>query len=127
MLCSRCKKNTAVIFITRNDGTNNVNEGLCLKCAKELNIGPINDMMQKMGIDDEQLEMLSNEMNNAFTGGMIPAEDVTDEMENDDIAGRTAAFPFLNNIFGNPPAIPEMNVSEPQQNKGDKKKKKWKL
>ena len=54
-LCSRCKKNVAVIFITRLEGGQTKNEGLCLKCAKEMGIKPVEDMMQKMGISDEDL------------------------------------------------------------------------
>ena len=49
-LCSRCKKNVAVVFISKLDGEKTINEGLCLKCAKELGIQPVNEMMEKMGI-----------------------------------------------------------------------------
>ena len=57
-LCSRCKKNVAVVFITRLDpnGQSSHNEGLCLKCARELNIRPVTDMIEKMGLSDEELE-----------------------------------------------------------------------
>ena len=69
-LCSRCKKNVAVVFITRLDpnGQNSHNEGLCLKCARELNIRPVTDMIEKMGLSDEELEGLTNEMMSAFDG-----------------------------------------------------------
>lgn len=114
-LCSRCKKNVAVVFITRLDsGNQSHNEGLCLKCARELNIRPVTDMMDKMGINDEDLEGLTNEMMSAFDGaesmeGMLgnlanasdsedTSEDNTDE---DDEEGRTATFPFLNKLMGN--------------------------
>ena len=49
-ICSRCKKNVAVVFITKIENGHTVNEGLCLKCAKELGIKPVEDMMQRMGI-----------------------------------------------------------------------------
>ena len=69
-LCSRCKKNVAVVFITRLDpnGQSSHNEGLCLKCARELNIRPVTDMIEKMGLSDEELEGLTNEMMSAFDG-----------------------------------------------------------
>ena len=56
MLCSRCKRRPAVVFMTRMEGTETINEGLCLKCAKELGIKPVDDMMKQMGITDEELE-----------------------------------------------------------------------
>ncbi len=128
MLCSRCKKNVAVVFITRSDGTKNINEGLCLKCAKELNIGPINDMMQKMGIDDDQLEAIAGEMNGAINGSLMGGDvtDLADGDGEDDPMGRTASFPFLNNLFGGTPA--EGNGEQPHKGrKEETKKKKWKF
>ena len=65
-LCARCKKNVAVIFITKIENGVSTNEGLCLKCAKELNIKPVDDIMKKMGISDDDLEGLSSEMMEAF-------------------------------------------------------------
>ena len=53
----------AVVFITRMEGDKSVNEGLCLKCAKELNIKPVTDLMDKMGITDEQLDAMDDQMN----------------------------------------------------------------
>ena len=61
-LCSRCKKNVAVVFITRMENGKNINEGLCLKCAKNLGLPQVNEMMQRMGITDEDLDNISNEM-----------------------------------------------------------------
>lgn len=110
-LCSRCKKNVAVVFITRLDSNNQShNEGLCLKCARDLNIRPVTEMMDKMGISDEDLEGLTNEMISAFDGaesmeGLMgnlanPSED-SDDNEEDEEEGRTATFPFLNKLMGN--------------------------
>ncbi len=100
-MCSRCGKNVAVVFITRLEGGTSKNEGLCLKCAKELGIKPINDMMQKMGITDEDLDNLTNEMMSAFGGAEglegLMAQDKDGQDEEDD--GRTATFPFLNQLF----------------------------
>ncbi len=99
-LCSRCKKNLAVVFITKMENGQQKHEGLCLKCAKELGIKPVEDMMQKMGISEEDLDSLNNEMMGAF-GDMENLEGLmeTDEDEEDD-AGKTATFPFLNKLFG---------------------------
>ncbi|MBR6521736.1 MAG: ATP-dependent Clp protease ATP-binding subunit [Oscillospiraceae bacterium] len=104
-ICSRCKKNVAVVFITKIENGQTVNEGLCIKCAKELGIKPINDMMNNMGVTDEELENLSKEMLAAFGG----EEDIPDADGDDDESGKTATFPFLNKLFGganhaNPPA-----------------------
>ena len=65
-LCSRCKKNVAVIFITRLEGGQTKNEGLCLKCARELHIKPVDDVINKMGLSDDELDGLTNEMMEAL-------------------------------------------------------------
>ena len=101
-LCSRCHKNVAVIFISKLEGGETKNEGLCLKCARELGIKPIDDMMKKMGISDDDLDNLTNEMMSAFGGaegmeGLMSAEEA-DEDEEDE--GKTATFPFLSQLFG---------------------------
>ena len=101
-LCSRCHKNVAVVFIQKLENGTAKTEGLCLKCAKELGIQPLEDMMQKMGISDEDLENLSNEMMTAMgspenLAGLIPSDTSDDE---DDEDGKTATFPFLNKLFG---------------------------
>ena len=62
MLCSRCKKRPAVIFIAKQEGENTTNEGLCLTCAKELGIKPVNDLLDKFGISDEELNAMSDQM-----------------------------------------------------------------
>ena len=61
-LCSKCKKNVAVVFISRLDGGKTVNEGLCLKCARALGIKQVDDVMKQMGITDEDLENMSGEL-----------------------------------------------------------------
>ena len=105
-LCSRCHKNVAVIFISKLEGGETKNEGLCLKCARELGIKPIDDMMKKMGISDEDLDNLTNEMMSAFGGaegmeGLLAQPDGGDDEQDD---GRTATFPFLSQLFGGGPA-----------------------
>ena len=100
-LCTRCGKNVAVIFITKIEAGQTKNEGLCLKCARELHIKPVDDVINKMGISDEDLESLSGEMMNAL-GGVEDLMNVepSDGDEEDD--GKTATFPFLNRLFGGP-------------------------
>ena len=71
-MCTRCNKNVAVVFITKIEGGETKNEGLCLKCARELGIKPVDDMMKKMGISDEDLESISTEMMSAFGGAEEP-------------------------------------------------------
>ena len=112
-MCSRCGKNVAVIFITKLENGTSKNEGLCLKCAREMGIKPIDDMMKKMGITDEDLDNLTNEMMSAF-GGAEGMEGLmnqpADNGEEDD--GRTATFPFLNQLFGGgTPSAPQQPAS----------------
>ena len=102
-LCSRCHKNVAVIFIQKLEAGKTTTEGLCLKCAKDLGIKPVEDMMQKMGISDEDLDGLTSEMMSAFGGaegaeGLVPQ--AGDDADADDDEGRTATFPFLSKLFG---------------------------
>ena len=99
-LCSRCKKNVAVVFISKLDGDKTVNEGLCLKCAKDLGLPQVDDMMKRMGISDEDLETLNSEMMQAFNG-VENIEDLPggDEDSGEEEDGKTATFPFLNRLF----------------------------
>jgi len=127
-LCSRCHKNVAVIFIQKLEGGATKSEGLCLKCAKEIGIKPVEDMMQKMGITDEDLEGLTNEMMSAFGGaegmeGLMSQEDDSGEDEED---GKTATFPFLNRLFGGAGAQPQPQPPEREspRERGDKEKAK---
>ncbi len=120
-LCSRCHKNVAVIFVTRIEGGETKNEGLCLKCAKELGIKPVEDMMKKMGISEEDLEGLTNEMMSAF-GGAEGMESLTPQPDDDqeDDEGRTATFPFLNRLFGGQPAQDSPSGEQTRQQREEK-------
>ncbi len=100
-LCSRCKKNYAVVFITKIENGETKNEGLCLKCAKELGIKPIDDMMQRMGITDDELDNMTDEMMNAVNGGEELMESPMPDDDDDEEDGRTATFPYLSRLFGN--------------------------
>ena len=130
-LCSRCKKNVAVVYISRMENGQTVNEGLCLKCARDLGLPQVDDMMKRMGISDEELDTLNSEMLQALNGVEniedLPAgEDLGEEDE-----GKTATFPFLNRLFGG--AAPGAGAPEAEQpphterekdsRKGDKKRK----
>ena len=74
-ICTRCGKNPAVVFITKIDqNSNSTQEGLCLKCAKELGIKPINRLMEQMGITEDTLDMLAEEIGSLEDlGGLVPA------------------------------------------------------
>ena len=98
-MCSRCGKNVAVVFITKMEGNETKNEGLCLKCARELHIKPVDEMMEKMGISDEDLDSLSGDMMNALNGveSLMDIDGTSDDSDDD---GKTATFPFLNRLFG---------------------------
>ena len=102
-LCARCHKNMAVVFINRIENGQSHQEGLCLKCARELHIKPIDDIISKMGINDEELDGLSTEMMEAMQNLSGNGDDLMN-IENDDDSsdddGKTATFPFLNRLFG---------------------------
>jgi len=133
-MCSRCGKNVAIIFITKIENGTSKNEGLCLKCARELHIKPVDDVINKMGISDEELENLNGDMMNAMNSleELPPADG--DDGGNDD--GKTATFPFLNRLFGGPAAAgnaqdannasaPAGNTGKPEQREAPKGKRKF--
>ncbi len=120
-ICSKCKKNVAVVFISRmNEKGEAVNEGLCLKCAAELKLPQVEEMMRRMGITPEDLEGINNEMMQAF-GGAEELEDGGDEDEGDEESGKTATFPFLNRLFGG--AAPAEKSEQPASGSGREEKK----
>ncbi len=136
-LCSRCKKNMAVIFINRIENGSSTQEGLCLRCARELHIKPIDDIISKMGLSDEDLEGLSGEMMDVMrniTGG--GSDDGLMTIENSDSdtddEGKTATFPFLNRLFGNQNPLAERGgdgepARGPAPREGGEKKSKQKF
>ena len=105
-LCSRCKKNVAVVFITKVENGQTTNEGLCLKCAKELGIKQVDDIVQRMGISDDDLEELSGEM-------LSLLQQQPDQDDEDEVGSRTATFPHMNRLFGGEP----MKKEEPAERK----------
>ena len=125
-LCSKCKKNVAVVFISRmNEKGEPVNEGLCLKCAAQLGLPQVEDMMKRMGITPDDLENLNSEMMQAF-GGAEELGDVAQANEDgdeDEESGKTATFPFLNRLFGGNNKPPAEKGETPQRETGKESRK----
>jgi len=113
-LCARCKKRLAVVYIQRIENGDSKSEGICLKCAKELGIKPINDMMAKMGIGEEELDRLDEEMEGLVESGELSAMSTDDE-------GRAPAVDF-SKIFGGLGGKPKGEKKD--ESKGDKEKSK---
>ena len=111
-LCSRCKKNLAVIFITKVENGQTTNEGLCLKCAKEMGIKQVDEIVERMGITDEDLDTLNGEMMS-----LMQPEESEDE---DDIGSRTATFPHMNRLFGGQNEVASKEEPKEKQPKGEK-------
>ena len=113
-MCSRCGKNVAVIFITKIEGNGQTkNEGLCLKCARELHIKPVDDIMNRFGISDEDLDSISGEAMN-FLSGMEGEPDSQDDSSSSEDEGKTATFPFFGRLFGNMGRIKTPDPTNPQ-------------
>ncbi len=118
-LCSRCKKNVAVIFITRIENGESHNEGLCLRCARELHIKPVDEMMEKLGISDADLDNLTGDVAEMLGSmGMLGGDGAPDadpddpDADADEDDGKTATFPFLNRLFNqNPPPAQEASAA----------------
>ena len=126
VLCSRCKKNPAMIFISRPDGKSEP-EGLCLKCAMELNIGPIKQMMQSMGITEDDMENATEQLN-----AMFDMQDGDEDFEQ----GGAPVMPFMQGLVkmdgseqlekpdGQTPAVPENGEGKASGGQTRTKKKK---
>ena len=109
-MCSRCKTRVAVVFVTRVEGDKTYNEGLCIKCAKELGVKPIDDIISKMGISEEELDAMMEEVS-----GLIPMDD---EGGDDGDEGRAPAINF-GSLF--PGMQPRNDKGEKGDDKADKK------
>ena len=126
-LCTKCKKNIAVIFITKVENGVSMNQGYCLKCARSLGIPQIDAAVKQMGFSEDDLDALSDEMSNMFA-----QQEATDGQEDDERESQTATFPMLNQLFGgmmpSAPKSPEKKEEPPQeQEKGKKKNNKHKF
>ena len=122
-MCTKCKKNIAVVFITKMENGVTLNEGYCLRCARGLGIPQIDQAVRQMGISEDDLDLLTDEMSNMFGQR-------DDEGEDDEIDSQTATFPLLNQLFGSNPNMPAQPPKAPKQEepeedgKGKKKKNK---
>ena len=108
-LCTKCKKNIAVVFITKLENGVTMNEGYCLKCARSLGIPQIDQAVKQMGFSEEDLDNLSDEMSSMF--GQMDAG----EHDEDDMDSQTATFPLLNQLFGSSPNLPANQEPAEQQ------------
>ena len=123
-LCTKCKKNMAVVFITKIENGVTMNEGYCLRCARSLGIPQIEDAVKQMGFTEDDLDSLTEEMSSMF--GQIDS----DEQDDDEVDSRTATFPLLSQMFGgaNLPAKQEPPQEEqPPKDHPKKKSKKHKF
>ena len=126
-LCTKCKKNIAVIFITKVENGVALNEGYCLRCARKLGIPQIDMAVKQMGFSEEDLDNLSDEMS-----GMFGQNEPDEGQEDDERESRTATFPMINQLFNqmNPGKnnLPSKQEEAPEENdKGSKKSKKHKF
>ena len=119
-MCTKCKKNVAVVFITKVENGVTLNEGYCLRCARSLGVPQINEAVKQMGISEEDLDMLSDEMSSMF------GQRDTEDGEEDETDSQTATFPLLSQLFGNSSNLPQEpeNPSRKEPESGETKKKK---
>ena len=110
-MCTRCKKRVAVVFITRIEGDRTYNEGICMKCAKELGIKPVSDILEKMGLSDDDIERMEDEMDGIMNLPDMAASDDQSVQEGDN--GKTPPIDFRR-LFG-----PLMNMGQNPAAQGD--------
>ena len=122
-MCTKCKKNIAVVFLTKMENGVTMNEGYCLRCARSLGIPQIDEAVRQMGISEEDLDLLSDEMSSMFG-----QRDDSGDADDDEIDSQTATFPLLNQLFGGsmpqPPQPPKSSKKEEPEEKETGKKKK---
>ena len=128
-MCTKCKKNIAVVFITKVENGVTLNEGYCLRCARGLGIPQIDQAVAQMGISEDDLDLLTDEMSNMFG-----QRDSSDDADDDEIDSQTATFPLLNQLFGGTgsnmpaqPPKPPKKEEHHEEEKGKKKNKKHKF
>lgn len=134
-LCSKCKKNPAVFYITKMEGDKTSSEGLCLSCAKELGIAPLNKMIESFGVTDDELDNLNDQMSD-FMESLEGFDDIGDDPmeimeqlsggEDDEGGAATAPLDIFKEFFSNLP-VPKSSDEEgeisPNTNKKDKSDK----
>ncbi len=126
-LCSKCKKRPAVVFVSDMSNPNAEPSGLCLVCAKELGIKPVEDMLKKMNISDEDIEQMSDQFMDIMALNE-DGDDVDDAELNDETfdLGTAPAMPpmsVLNKIFGNLTGEKTEEKQSDDEKKSDKKEK----
>ena len=114
-MCTKCKKNIAVVFITKIENGVAMNEGYCLRCARSLGVPHIDAAVKQMGFSEEDLDNLTDEMSSMF--GQNDMGEDEDETES-----RTATFPMINQLFGmgNPGAMPNMPTPKKEEDSSEK-------
>ena len=117
-MCVKCKKNVAVVFITKVENGVTLNEGYCLKCARSLGIPQIDQVVNQMGISEDELDLLADEMSSMF-GQRDDADS-----EEDEIDSQTATFPLLNQLLGGNENLPAAQAPQQEAPKQEGKKKK---
>ena len=115
-MCVRCKKNVAVVFITKIENGNTLNEGFCLRCARQLGVPQIDQVVKQMGISEDELEELSEEMSSMF------GQNENADADEDETESRTATFPLLNQMFGS--NLPAKKEPQPEEEEPEAPKKK---
>ncbi len=121
-MCVKCKKNIAVVFITKVENGIALNEGYCLKCARGLGVPQIDQVVNQMGISEEDLDLLSDEMSSMFG-----QRDDSEKHDDDEIDSQTATFPLLNQLLGSSGNLPDQQPRQPrkeEQPENEKTKKK---
>lgn len=124
MLCSRCKKRPAAIFITKLENNETVNEGLCIKCAKELDIKPVSQMIEQMGLTDEELDSMYEQMDEMLGGGDEFGLSSVDGFEEGGAQSMNLFQKLMSNLAGGmPKASSEEGKASSAEKKEEGKKK----
>ena len=101
-LCSRCHKRMAVVFVTKLENGESKNEGLCLKCARELGIPQVDSILSGMGLSTEDLDNMEEEMTSLIASNSPDSENADDGDNDEETQGRTPSLDFAK-LFGNLP------------------------
>ncbi|MDD6062989.1 MAG: ATP-dependent Clp protease ATP-binding subunit, partial [Oscillospiraceae bacterium] len=110
VLCSKCKQRPAMFFITKVEGDKSTQEGLCMKCAMEMNIGPIKQMMQSMGISEDDVDSIAEQYDEMMEDGSFEP-------------GGAGTMPFMQNFFSQMEKKDEQNEPAEEKKKHKKKEK----
>ena len=122
-----------MVFMTRMEIGKTINEGLCLQCAKELGIGPVNELMEKMGITDDEIENMNDQLMGMMDEDGEEIDLDSDSDDSDFVPGGAQTFPFLQNMFGkmngaagqNPQETPEKKTRRPDKREKKAPKRKF--